>query len=142
MLSDGISGVCSGVIVSEHEGWPGFVERCSSGCQELSVLTVAAFLAKFPQGKLDGKRWHSAGSKVQTSEIWTESGGTVQDQREQTVELLAVLALARQDPVRRGLTSKLLRGASLVQVFNILTVGVVRRIFHQVWGPSLARPAG
>jgi hypothetical protein len=32
------------------------------------------------------------------------------------VGLVAVSAFARQDPVHRGLTSKLLRGANLVQV--------------------------
>ncbi len=32
------------------------------------------------------------------------------------VELVAVFAFARQVPVRRGLTPKLLRGANLVQV--------------------------
>ncbi len=34
-----------------------------SNSQGLSVLTVAAFLAKFPKGKLGGKRWHNRGSK-------------------------------------------------------------------------------
>ena len=72
---------------------------------------------------------------------WVESGGTIEDQREQTsesfwradfgksrlrkvsckfwrplVELVAVSAFARQDPVHRGLTSKLLQGANLVRV--------------------------
>ena len=32
------------------------------------------------------------------------------------VELVAVSAFARQDPVHRGLTSKLLQGANLVRV--------------------------
>ncbi len=48
-------------------------QRCS-GRQEFSVLTVAAFLTKFPQGKLDGKRWPgSKGSRLRKVELMSET---------------------------------------------------------------------